>query len=509
MNITKSPISVSEIVYRQNIEHSIDTDFTLPDYCPDISRVLKCRIKPRIISKAFNSSQITIDGNVSFNLIYADEENKICNYEWVFPFSKTIDIGKNIEVCSAQLNVRTEYMNCRAVTPRKMDIHGALSISVCLTGKKVAEVISDIQREDINKKCSVVNFTNPLNFAEKYIIIEEEIALAQAGDSYLNILRYDTIAIANDCKIVGGKAVIKGELIINALYSTESNGGTECIKNTIPFSQIVDIDGIGDECDCEVKIDVTYAELKQNSNSGEGASSIAVDAKLHMVVSAYCKSEVPVVFDVFSTDYDLDVKREEVVFERLISKINERFICNKNVDVREIPISSVVDLWCESNLTSVRNTDNQMVINGTVIICVLAYDMDMMPVYFEKPVDYEYTNILNECPTMLRCDPDVDVISVNYLLNDNHSVDVKVELSIGTVVFDVNKTTVLTDVTVNEDSPKKKNNDIAVYVYYANRGEEVWDIARRYNTSPEAIILANEDTNEILESDKMLLIPCK
>ena len=88
MNITKSPISVSEIVYRQNIEHSIDTDFTLPDYCPDISRVLKCRIKPRIISKAFNSSQITIDGNVSFNLIYADEENKICNYEWVFRFPR-------------------------------------------------------------------------------------------------------------------------------------------------------------------------------------------------------------------------------------------------------------------------------------------------------------------------------------------------------------------------------------------------------------------------------------
>lgn len=508
MNIIKSPISVSEIVYSQNIEHGIDTDFTLPDYCPDISRILKCRIKPRIISKSCSSSQITVDGNVTFNLIYVDEENKICSYEWVFPFSKMIDVGKSVDVCLPQIGVKTEYMNYRAVTPRKIDIHGALSIAVCLVGKRVAEAISDIQREDINKRYSVLSFTNPLSFAEKNIIIEEKIELESSADSYFKILRCDAVAIANDCKIVGGKAVVKGELIISALCVTDAGGTAEAVKRTIPFSQIVDIDGIGDECDCDVRIDVTYAEIKQSSDTGS-SPAISVDAKLHILVSACLNGEISVVSDAFSTDYDLEVKREEVLFERLVSKIGERFICNKSVDVGEISLSSIIDLWAELNLTSVRCVDGQLVINGTVIICVLAYDTDMMPIYFEKPIDYEYTALLNEPPAVLRCEPRIDAISVKYLLNDNHSIDVKLDLNICATVFDIRRTAVLTEIAVNEDSPKDKNKEIAVYIYYANRGEEVWDIARRYNTSPEAIMNANQDTNEIIEQDKMLLIPCK
>ncbi len=39
-NITKQSVFVNEPVLNQNLEQPIDTEFTLPDYCPDIDRII-------------------------------------------------------------------------------------------------------------------------------------------------------------------------------------------------------------------------------------------------------------------------------------------------------------------------------------------------------------------------------------------------------------------------------------------------------------------------------------
>ena len=43
-------------------------------------------------------------------------------------------------------------------------------------------------------------------------------------------------------------------------------------------------------------------------------------------------------------------------------------------------------------------------------------------------------------------------------------------------------------------------------IYYASEGEDVFDIAKRYNTDIDLIIKSN-DISGTLESDMMLLIP--
>ena len=77
--ILKSGVFVNDTVFNESTEQPIDVDFTLPDFCPDISKIFKCRAVSRISSKGMNGKNITVDGSVSITVHYCDSDGQICS----------------------------------------------------------------------------------------------------------------------------------------------------------------------------------------------------------------------------------------------------------------------------------------------------------------------------------------------------------------------------------------------------------------------------------------------
>ena len=64
--ILKASVFVNDTLFNESTEQPIDVDFTLPDYCPDISKIVKCRAVSRISSvqlsrreRSFHSCSLT------------------------------------------------------------------------------------------------------------------------------------------------------------------------------------------------------------------------------------------------------------------------------------------------------------------------------------------------------------------------------------------------------------------------------------------------------------------
>ena len=47
-NLKKSSIGILQTCLDTVSEQPVDIDFTLPDYCPDIEKILRCKITPKI-----------------------------------------------------------------------------------------------------------------------------------------------------------------------------------------------------------------------------------------------------------------------------------------------------------------------------------------------------------------------------------------------------------------------------------------------------------------------------
>ena len=86
-------------------------------------------------------------------------------------------------------------------------------------------------------------------------------------------------------------------------------------------------------------------------------------------------------------------------------------------------------------------------------------------------------------------------------------MNVSQELRLSAPVCKQIKENAVSDIVPDEQKPKTHDNACALTLYYADEGESIWEIARRYDTSQEAISKENDLQGEAVEKRGMLLIP--
>ena len=102
-----------------------------------------------------------------------------------------------------------------------------------------------------------------------------------------------------------------------------------------------------------------------------------------------------------------------------------------------------------------------------------------------------------------QCYPSVGSVSARKVGDDTSAAIV---LTVRGIVSFRSTQTVLADVQCT--SPLVRDDgDIALRIYFAQAGEDMFDIAKRYAASPEAIAAANDTGSGILEAPQRLLIP--
>lgn len=502
----KTDVFVNENVFTDSCEQPIDVDFTLPDYCPDISKIFSCRAAVRISSKGINGKNISIDGNVSLTLLYCDRDNKLCSYEYQYPFNKTKEmpnefIGANL-VCSA----KCEYINCRAVTGRKVDIHGAVSLNMRVFKKKLNQVISDYDDCNLELKRSLAPATIPIGYSEKYLIIEEEIAISSGQSPIKNILRYCATPCVKESKILNDKIMVKGEMCITIVYCPEGAFAPQILKTTLPFSQIVDLQGISDTCECETKASLSFLEIKPRLSSMGGNRSFSINAKLLLCCEGYCGNDIAVIEDAFSTKFLTNITKNNITFSKITNNFRETCHFKKSVEFSE-EIANVLDLWCDLQSKNVKFQDDCMILNATFKTSFIVANENNEVSFFEKMIDFEYKFNLDNPSDSMACNPDIDITMAGYTITSANTIEVRIDLLMNASVYKNSNMSLITEMDVDKNNLINRNRNSAMTIYFAIGKENIWDIARKYSASVDEIIKINELEKDFLEEGNMILVP--
>lgn len=506
INTQNTSIIVNNIIYDKNLELPIDVDFSMPDYCPEINKVLKCKATTRVFNKSINGQIVTIDGNTCINVLYSDENCNVFNYEYHIPFSKSIDAGADLTNGHVSCKSNTEYLNCRVVTKRKIEIHGASCLIIKVSAKSTSNVICDAQGAHIKTNCNKAYATFDIASVEKNLIIEEELSISNQF-AVRNIIRYDANAAIKDSKIIGNKAVIKGELTLFMLYSHDNESMPQSFEQTLPFSQIIDVDNLTEDCVLDTKCDIINLEIKPRTQPDGYFTEFILCSKLCIGVNAFCNSEFNVVFDAYSTRYDTQLKFEDVCLEKILREISDNFVCTKKLEFSDGAVENIIDIWSENSRFSYSYDGKSIVINGAAIVCILARDNSNNCVYHERQIDYEYKFEIDDAVDDIKCDPNIVSTVVGYSLSELNCLDIKVQINISAIVFSCKKLNVVTGITVNERETSDMAKGISLYIYYAEKGEHLWDIARKYNSSKEEIIEINDLIEDEVSCNMALVIP--
>lgn len=507
LQVINGRVGTMETVFDDLDERPVDCDFMLPDYLPDITAILKCRMKPMVQTYQVSGDRVMVDGTVYLQLLYVDEERRcVRSYEHAQPFTAAFTVKDMKSSDTVQTSARVNYVNCRATGPRRVDVHGAFSVRLCVMSQVSAEVVSEVQEENLYTRSCTVAASVPMGSGEKTVSINEVLELGDVSAQAL--VRGNAAAVITECRQMPGKAVVKGDVLLEAVCLVdEQSGALHRHTERIPFSQILDVDGLSEELVCDCRVRVTQCDMRPVQDPAGENRLLSVAVKLSVSLCCYGTEFCNVVTDAYHTAYPLKTEVCRLEPCRVGFVRSDMATVTVTQDLPDTAIAEIVDLWCEPMAAECTGAAGQTVVNGQLQVGMITRDKEGVLSYYERPLDYE-TSLPDECACVTA---EVTVLETVFTQNGTR-LELRVQLAVHRVGMQQESHAAIVRMAAEESTPYTEEGALrgcCLKVCYAQAGESVWELARREHVSPEALKAENELHSETLEADTMLLIPMR
>lgn len=505
--LNREALTTSEVIYDGCQEQPVDLDISLPDYCPDIQRILKCQVYPRICSRCITGDKLEIEGFYTVKILYLDSGGSCVRcYESRESFSAVISLKQNADNAQIESFTRVEYINCRATSPRHLDIHGSFSVCAKVICQGESEVISNIEGADIEQQKKILSLNKVAGVTQHQFSVDEVLELGQGKPPADILIRTDAFVCLEDYSVVANKLMLKGKVCIKFVYSSGDDASLEIMEYSIPFNEMADCEGISDDCIYKIELNIIGVDaVIKNDYSGD-QTYFDVQIKILADIASYKKAEVSFVTDAYSKQYELNANYKQKSLDNVIEFISDDYTNNCTLELEDTSVSKVIDIWNEMSTVSAEYSNSQINYKGKINLCVLAVNSEDTPIYFERMVDFEYAHAYSAEYENIKCNAQMYVAGISYRIMSG-GIEVKADLRLRASIYNQYSFKVITEVQADENKPRTQDKSAAISIYYANAGESLWNIAREYCTSVNAIKTENDLAGDFVESRGMLLIP--
>lgn len=500
LKIRKQPIFISEMLIDTTVEQPVECDALLPDYCPDIVRILKCMITPTISSRRVTGQRLELEGMAVIVVYYTSTAEGIHKAEYKVPFARTMELRADCPKHSVSVQARPGYVSCRAVNSRRLDIRGAVTMSTFAVGSHEEQVVCGGEGAGLQLREETVTGSRLLGQDSREVRIGETLELSYGKPPIRDILRSCATPRTIECRTAEGKAVIKGELGIHMLY--QHAGGCDQMDWTLPTAVVIEMDGADDQCTTSVTQELLYCNVEPTADRDGEYRAVMVEACVLVSVKVECCYKATTCTDCYSTRYQCSFRTKPH------STLALENSCHEPVTLREsmpLPdnIESVVDLWCDAGGVNFRHEQGNLIADGRIIVSMLGKMRDGDIYYFDKNI--ELSQRMCPCAPGPLVDGRMSVIGSGYSFTANDAIEVRCEMMLDCSVYQSQKIATVDEIAVDDKKPRTDTAPSGLYLYLTGESESVWDIAKRYNTSVQRIMEENPGSES--KCADVLIIP--
>lgn len=482
-------------------ELPIETEILISDYLPQVFKIVKCFVRMVVLQKKLQPGHLSIDGYLRCEVYYQGENGAgLCQTEQKIPFSKMVDVpAEEFDSWSAVVDGEVEYLNCRAVNQRRVEIRGAWALSAMVYTQRRQDVVCAVSECGAAQKQTTVQGLRSIAALDKLITAEAEFVFEKMPEAVLEITG---TAVLREKKLLRGKAVLKGEIhaVLACRAPQEETLYTQRV--VIPFGQVVDVDDLAEDCLCSCVAEPVGFTLENKAETQAG-SRIQASVMLHLRA---CRSfEVQAVQDAFSTQYEVNLAQSTLLTEMPVREYCE----TQNVSV-SIPLPEQAPAILSS--AAVVSLPEPIRLGSTA---ALRSKVTMYLLYRSSLDEIECLEKSTELLLVLEPGTEADTlhpecwVSVESMrcIPSGDAVEVSAALHVEGLLLRSVSVPVLADITL--DAPLAvADPDVALRIYYAQAGEQVFDIAKRFHVMPAQILRANALAEDTLTTGTRLLVPC-
>ncbi len=477
-------------------EKPVDADVVLPDYCPDVAAILTCELTPSVTANGWNGDKLTVDGTALVRVLYLAEDRRcVHTYEVSQAFSAGFLTNGRPGETAVTVTASTEYVHCRAVSPRRLDIHGAFCVKATAVTAGGQTVLADVADDTVFLKTEEITASVPAVSAQKPFSVNETLGSADGID---RVLRSCAVPAVNEVKVLAGKVIVKGDLHVDGLLG-KTEGNTAEKHVVLPFSQMLDVPGIDDSMPVEARAVVSSHGLRIEEDGG--GKILYSSTKLLLSAQAWKEETAAVVTDMYDTTMPLIAEKTEIKSRCLTATECGEIAVKQSMELPS-DVTEILSVWCEATPLGATADEGKTTLSGRLTVHLLGADGEGQIQYYERTADF--SEPLDG--TASAEEDTLSVLSTDVVAESTDRMTVTAHLWLCRRRFGETALAAVTAAT-GDETAAYPSSDAAVKMMYADAGESLWDVAKAGHTSVAALKAENELEGDILEKRTMLLVP--
>lgn len=502
---------------RQNIEKvqeceqvTFDHDYVIKDNKPDALRIV-CQngwIKVDEVKSA--GENIWVSGNIEFELLYKGEntEGKAEAVKDVIPFQEKIVLEGVCDGDSIRVYAALEDLSIGIINSRKLFVRGIINMDIYAEHEEciaVAQKADEPGVEQLTKEVSLLELECQM---KDILRVKCEANLPKTKPNIWKLL-CSMVDIRNvDYTYERERVTLTGECHVCVIYLSEEQEIC-CFETQESFTNEIKCDSAEPGNIAWLRVQLATQQIEtENDYDGEPRQlsielAIAVDGKV------WSEEKINILEDMYSVSKTIRPLPEDISVTRLLMKNQTkcRILEQLYRDSQENRIMRICGIKANAQLEQIKQTDNGIIVSGVLVVnCINIVEDDSCPIEmhtdqipFEQFVEIPGIN----CNTYTETSVIVDQVQVNLM--DNCEYEIKAIVGINAIALQQETVRVINSVEEEEISENEQNTT-GLVGYIVQKGEKLWDIAKKYHTTIDNIMTINSlSSDEIQQNDRLII----
>ena len=493
---------------------TFDEDFNVPDAKPDVGRMIQKKGEVEISDVQVSEGKARVFGNLMFHLLYVADDGgrRVHSLGGELPIDETIHLDGLTGGDKVCLKWDLEDLTIHKINSRKLNIRSVVTFYTSIEELRDIPIPIDLRDgEGISMKKKEIRALELGVQKKDTLRIKETVTLASNKPNIHEILWKDIEVRGLELRPDENKIAAKGELFLFCLYAgDDGEQPLQWVEQAIPFSGEVECSGCTAEMIPNIEASMIQANIEVQPDADGEERTFQADAVLELDMKLYQEETLSLLQDVYTPKMDCVPVNQEEILESLLIRNYSKCRVSDKIGI-SAPQNRVLQI-CHSDgkvrLDEVKVVEDGIKVQGIVELRILyIVSDDDMPFYAaEAAIPFthviEAEGIHKECRYYLRTD--LEQLSATML--DSNEIEVKAVINLNAIVLDLQKEKVMQEVEERPLDREKLQNMPGIVCYMVQSGDTLWDIAKRFYTTTDAIRALNELKSDELRPMQSLLL---
>ena len=484
------------------VSAEVGCDFSMPDYQPEIRRLLRVRATVLPPSSYVGAGKAEFSGAVRYDILYSGNDGQLYsastseNYQFSAPLDKDADVDQSDET-PVFCETVTESVTGRVTAPRRLSLRCRLRGRIRVFGRHrlceriFGQATDGVERLIGESQCAVLTCRG----AESLELSDE---VVPGGE--IRVISSEAAVCVSEAVPCEGGVGCRGDAVLRLLLCREGEGEMPFVTvRRIPFAVTVPVDG-ADGLSCRAQGQCTDLEAEVTDDG-------RVLCRLSVTVSAEGQGNVPVMYtsDLYATHRESSAVYTEYVFPVAARCISGNFTQSVYEPLSAFGLAEdceVLDVCASAAVDDVSCDRGKWVLSGESRIHLLLRSGEEYATH-EMSLPFRYETDGEGGEPML-CAADVQMVSGRARV-DGGRLGIECEMAVSARICTEGRLTALSEAQIGEAEPVPSETVVA----FPARGETVWSLAKRYRVPLATLSRLNtlpESPSAVLETGAPVVV---